>query len=197
MITMAKGQDNQTKKISFLQWLFLIIIPLILAITITFIILSILDLKPGAKVKEFANQIPVVNQWVTTDEEAEIERRENILQNQITTLEQDKLDLETNLSIQEAELDQLNQEIARLTHQLEQALTEAESQVQQELDDGLNKVVNTYQEMSAKNAAQILAELNHAEAVQILAKLDEEQQAAILSALDPETAASYTRLLMN
>ncbi|HHU19352.1 MAG TPA: hypothetical protein GXZ58_03775 [Bacilli bacterium] len=194
---MAKGQDNQTKKISFLQWLFLIIIPLILAITITFIILSILDLKPGAKVKEFANQIPVVNQWVTTDEEAEIERRENILQNQITTLEQDKLDLETNLSIQEAELDQLNQEIARLTHQLEQALTEAESQVQQELDDGLNKVVNTYQEMSAKNAAQILAELNHAEAVQILAKLDEEQQAAILSALDPETAASYTRLLMN
>ena len=197
MITMAKGQDNQTKKISFLQWLFLIIIPLILAITITFIILSILDLKPGAKVKEFANQIPVVNQWVTTDEEAEIERRENILQNQITTLEQDKLDLETNLSIQEAELDQLNQEIARLTHQLEQALTEAESQVQQELDDGLNKVVNTYQEMSAKNAAQILAELNHAEAVQILAKLDEEQQASILSALDPETAASYTRLLMN
>ncbi|GAA4060075.1 MotE family protein [Amphibacillus indicireducens] len=194
---MAKGQDNQTKKTSFLQWLFLIIIPLILAITITFIILSILDLNPGAKVKEFANQIPVVNQWVTTDEEAEIERRENILQNQITTLEQDKLDLETNLSIQEAELDQLNQEIARLTLQLEQALTEAESQVQQELDDGLNKVVNTYQEMSAKSAAQVLAELNHAEAVQILAKLDEEQQAAILSALDPETAASYTRLLMD
>src|SRR5699024_5733908 len=139
---MARGQDNQNKKISFLQWLFLIIIPLILAISIAFIILSILDLDPGAKIKEFANQIPVINQLVTTDEEAEIDRREKVLQNQITTLEQDKLDLEETLSIQEAELNQLNQEIVKLTHQLEQALAEDESQVQQELDDGLNKVID-------------------------------------------------------
>ena len=197
MIKMARGQDNQNKKISFLQWLFLIIIPLILAISIAFIILSILDLDPGAKIKEFANQIPVINQLVTTDEEAEIERREKVLQNQITTLEQDKLDLEDNLSIQEAELNQLNQEIVKLTHQLEQALAEDESQVQQELDDGLNKVIDTYQKMSAKSAAQILVEMNNADAIQILTELDEEQQAAILSALDPATAATLTKLLLD
>lgn len=194
---MARGQDNQNKKISFLQWLFLIIIPLILAISIAFIILSILDLDPGAKIKEFANQIPVINQLVTTDEEAEIERREKVLQNQITTLEQDKLDLEETLSIQEAELNQLNQEIVKLTHQLEQALAEDESQVQQELDDGLNKVIDTYQKMSAKSAAQILVEMNNADAIQILTELDEEQQAAILSALDPATAATLTKLLLD
>lgn len=197
MIKMARGQDNQNKKISFLQWLFLIIIPLILAISIAFIILSILDLDPGAKIKEFANQIPVINQLVTTDEEAEIERREKVLQNQITTLEQDKLDLEETLSIQEAELNQLNQEIVKLTHQLEQALAEDESQVQQELDDGLNKVIDTYQKMSAKSAAQILVEMNNADAIQILTELDEEQQAAILSALDPATAATLTKLLLD
>jgi len=197
VIKMARGQDNQNKKISFLQWLFLIIIPLILAISIAFIILSILDLDPGAKIKEFANQIPVINQLVTTDEEAEIERREKVLQNQITTLEQDKLDLEETLSIQEAELNQLNQEIVKLTHQLEQALAEDESQVQQELDDGLNKVIDTYQKMSAKSAAQILVEMNNADAIQILTELDEEQQAAILSALDPATAATLTKLLLD
>src|SRR5699024_962454 len=116
---------------------------------------------------------------------------------QITTLEQDKLDLEETLSIQEAELNQLNQEIVKLTHQLEQALAEDESQVQQELDDGLNKVIDTYQKMSAKSAAQILVEMNNADAIQILTELDEEQQAAILSALDPATAATLTKLLLD
>ena len=193
---MASRQDNQNKKISLIQWLFLIIIPLILAISIAFIILSILDLNPGAKVKEFANQIPVINQFVTTEEEAEIERKENQLQNQITALKTDKSGLESDLSAQEAEIDQLNQEIVRLTHQLEQLL-ESEDQVNQQSEDGFKIVIDTYQEISAKSAAQILTNINNSDAVRILAELDEDLRAAILSALDPESAALFTEQLLN
>lgn len=196
MIKMASRQDNQNKKISLIQWLFLIIIPLILAISIAFIILSILDLNPGAKVKEFANQIPVINQFVTTEEEAEIERKENQLQNQITALKTDKSGLESDLSAQEAEIDQLNQEIVRLTHQLEQLL-ESEDQVNQQSEDGFKIVIDTYQEISAKSAAQILTNINNSDAVRILAELDEDLRAAILSALDPESAALFTEQLLN
>lgn len=194
---MAKRQDNQNKKISLIQWLFLIIIPLILAISIAFIILSILDLNPGAKVKELANQIPVINQIVTTEEEAAIERKENQLQNQITALKSDKSGLEADLSAQEVELHQLNQEIERLSHLLEQSLNDNESQVELESQDGLKIVIDTYQKMSAKSAAQILTNMKNADAIRILAELDEELRAAILSALDPESAANFTEQLLN
>lgn len=194
---MAKRQDNQNKKISLIQWLFLIIIPLILAISIAFIILSILDLNPGAKVKELANQIPVINQIVTTEEEAAIERKENQLQNQITALKSDKSGLEADLSAQEVELNQLNQEIERLSHLLEQSLNDNESQVELESQDGLKIVIDTYQKMSAKSAAQILTNMKNADAIRILAELDEELRAAILSALDPESAANFTEQLLN
>lgn len=194
---MAKRQDNQNKKISLIQWLFLIIIPLILAISIAFIILSILDLNPGAKVKELANQIPVINQIVTTEEEAAIERKENQLENQITALKSDKSGLEADLSAQEVELHQLNQEIERLSHLLEQSLNDNESQVELESQDGLKIVIDTYQKMSAKSAAQILTNMKNADAIRILAELDEELRAAILSALDPESAANFTEQLLN
>ncbi len=194
---MAKRQDNQNKKISLIQWLFLIIIPLILAISIAFIILSILDLNPGAKVKELANQIPVINQIVTTEEEAAIERKENQLENQITALKSDKSGLEADLSAQEVELNQLNQEIERLSHLLEQSLNDNESQVELESQDGLKIVIDTYQKMSAKSAAQILTNMKNADAIRILAELDEELRAAILSALDPESAANFTEQLLN
>lgn len=194
---MAKRQDNQNKKISLIQWLFLIIIPLILAISIAFIILSILDLNPGAKVKELANQMPVINQIVTTEEEAAIERKENQLQNQITALKSDKSGLEADLSAQEVELNQLNQEIERLSHLLEQSLNDNESQVELESQDGLKIVIDTYQKMSAKSAAQILTNMKNADAIRILAELDEELRAAILSALDPESAANFTEQLLN
>lgn len=194
---MAARQGNQNKKVRFTQWLFLIIIPLILAISIAFIILSILDLNPGAKIKEVANQIPVINQMVTTEEEAESERREDQLHSQITTLKTDKAELEANLSAQELELDQLNQEIVRLNHLLEQTLADNDLQVEQESGSGLKIVIDTYQEMSAKSAAQILANMNNADAIRILRDLDEDLRAAILSALDPESAANFTEQLLN
>lgn len=197
MKKMAKNpnQSSESKKTSFLQWVFLIIIPLILVISITFIVLSLLDLNPIDKAKEFANHIPVVNQFITTEEEDELERKERRYQNQIDDLESEVAILESDLIVETTEVDRLNQEIARLNNQLEN-FTE-ESSVEEELDDNLTKLIDTYQEMAPRNAASILANMSDSIAIGILREIDEEQRAAILSAMDPENAAMLTEQLLD
>ncbi|WP_440895310.1 MotE family protein [Amphibacillus sp. Q70] len=191
------NQNSESKKISFLQWIFLIIIPLILAISITFIVLSLLDLNPIDKAKEFANHIPIINNFVTTEEEEELERKERQYQNQIDDLESEMAILESDLIVKTTEVDQLNQEITRLNNQLDNLREESSEEEEEGLDDNLTKLIDTYQEMAPKKAAPILANMSDPIAIGILREIDEAQRAAILSAMDPENAAAFSEQLLD
>jgi len=180
-------EPNNRKKTSFIQWLLLIIIPLVLAISILFITLSLLGMEPVNKIKAFANQIPVVNQWVTTEEEEEIERIEAKYQNQIDELENENSRLEGDLAAKQSEVEQLEQELVRLNFQIEELILESSNEVNQE--EMISKMIDTYDEMSPTNAAAIISNMNQANSILILQDIEETQRAAILSAMDPEIAA--------
>lgn len=188
-------EPNTRKKTSFIQWLLLIIIPLVLAISILFITLSLLGMEPVNKFKEFANQIPVVNQWVTTEEEVEIERIEAKYQNQINELENEKSRLEGDLAAKQSEAEQLEQELVRLNFQIEELILESSNEVNQE--EMISKMIDTYDEMAPANAAAIISNMNQANSILILQDIEETQRAAILSAMDPEIAAQLTEQLLN
>lgn len=188
-------EPNNRKKTSFIQWLLLIIIPLVLAISILFITLSLLGMEPVNKIKAFANQIPVVNQWVTTEEEEEIERIEAKYQNQIDELENENSRLEGDLAAKQSEVEQLEQELVRLNFQIEELILESSNEVNQE--EMISKMIDTYDEMSPTNAAAIISNMNQANSILILQDIEETQRAAILSAMDPEIAAQLTEQLLN
>ncbi|MBU5594960.1 hypothetical protein KQI76_07260 [Amphibacillus sp. MSJ-3] len=191
------NQSNETKKITFLQWIFLIIIPLILAISIVFIVLSLLDLNPIDKTKEFANKIPVINHFVTTEAEGEFERKEKQYQKRINELESEIEILESDLIISSTEVDQLTQEMARLNKQVENFKDESPIEDEGDEDNQITALIDTYQEMAAKKAAPILTNMSNSVALSILQGIDEEQRAAILSAMDPEHAAKLTEQLLD
>lgn len=191
---MAKG-SKKTKKTTLIQWLFFIIVPLILTISIVLIILSITGAEPVNKVKEFANHIPVINQFVTTEEEATIEELERQYQIQVTDLESDVATAEADLLAKQVEIDQLEQEIARINRQIEDLIDELDSNVDQ--SELISKMINTYQEMAPANAAEIIHNMTDVNVILILQDIDEVQRAAILSALDPKRAADLTEQLLN
>nr|WP_281064436.1 hypothetical protein [Cytobacillus eiseniae] len=56
-------------------------------------------------------------------------------------------------------------------------------------------IVKTYETISAKKAAPILAQMTEEEAIQILTNLKSDTLAAIMEKMEPEDAARYTELL--
>ncbi|WP_017471885.1 MotE family protein [Amphibacillus jilinensis] len=186
---------NEKKKMKVFQWLFLILVPLVLAIVILFIVLSMLGMDPIGRTKEFANSIPVVSNWITTDEEAEIERKQRQYENKIDSLEEELAAMESDLSSKKSEIDQLNQEIVRLTAQIENTIEE-DGEEESEVEN-LAKLIESYDEMNPANAAVILSNSSSQVALAILQEIDDAHRAAILSAMDPEQAATFTEQLLD
>ncbi|MDR2522590.1 MAG: hypothetical protein LBC93_02655 [Synergistaceae bacterium] len=83
-------------------------------------------------------------------------------------------------------------ETARRNAQAEPRGASAEDSEEQKL---LNQVVRTYQDMSARNAAQIVEQLRDPLAVRLLQKLPNEARASILGKMDPRRAARLTELM--
>lgn len=197
MKIMAKSEQikKTEKKTGIFQWFFVIIIPLIFAGIITFIVFSLMGIDVIDKSKEFINQIPVVGQYVTTEEEAELERKEQRFVEQLNTKDEEINSLESQLVDYQLEIDQLNQEIVKLTKQLE--ILDEETQEDDPVDENLEKLTKTYQEMRPQSAAVIMASLDENVAIMILQELNDEQRGSILSEMNPETAAQLTEMILD
>ncbi|WP_157065137.1 MotE family protein [Amphibacillus sediminis] len=194
---LQENEYNEPKKRNVLKWLLLIIVPLALAITILVAVLSMLGMDPIGQAKEIANSIPGLNLLITTDQEAEFERKERQYLSQIENHQQNIEALEVELSNKSTELDQLNQEIVRLTQQLDNFKDNDQEGQQQLANDSLNKLAKTYQEMAPANAASILSSTDQQVALTILQEIKDAQRAAILSEMEPETAAKFTEQLLD
>ncbi|WP_054751499.1 magnesium transporter MgtE N-terminal domain-containing protein [Piscibacillus salipiscarius] len=68
-----------------------------------------------------------------------------------------------------------------------------------QVDQGeeIKKLTNSFVEMEASNAADIIVQMNEGNAVRILSQLPDEARGTIMSEMNPENAASFTNLLMN
>ncbi|GAA0495614.1 hypothetical protein GCM10008986_22970 [Salinibacillus aidingensis] len=189
------SQKNYEKeKTSKIQWfLFVIVIPVIFAITLLFVVLSI----AGINVVDMAEKhnIPVVSALVQGDEKTKNEKKDTqiselqeTVKNKETSIEQ----LETKVESKEEKIAELEQTISELTNQLND-----QKEKQQNQEEQVKEVSLTFEEMDPESAAPVIENMDQEVAVKILTEIPSEQRGAILSAMNPEMAASFTSELLN
>ncbi|GGM21409.1 hypothetical protein GCM10011351_04080 [Paraliobacillus quinghaiensis] len=191
---MAKATEK-TKKPGFLQWLMVIGIPLLFALIIAIIIISVMGIDVIAKSKEVANQIPFLSSVVVTEEEANVEREITNYESQISKKDQQIRTLEAELSNHEQTIEELNQEVVKLTNQVEEVFEE-ETTNQEVNSEKLDKLTKSYEEMDAEKAAAILTNITSELAASLLQQMNNEARGSILSEMDAEIAADLTQLLL-
>ena len=181
----------QEKKPGFFQWFIVITIPIIFALIITGIILSIIGVDVIGTTKETLNKVPVVNEWVTTDEEKTFEHQLENKENTISRLE-DELQIERSQSAtKDKTIENLQAEIDALVAQLDGI--EAEQQIESEDQIARKKVIRSFSEMKPKEAAPIMEKMDKELVNEILKELDERSVARILAEMEPDQAASYIK----
>ncbi|MUK89913.1 hypothetical protein GMD78_16200 [Ornithinibacillus sp. L9] len=191
-------KKEEKKKMNPILWfLFAIVIPVIIAISITVIAFAIAGVNVLDWAKEKGNNLPVVNTFITTEEEAEAEQNEEKVQSMIAEKDSEIEGLMSEVATLEGVIDQLEQEILKLENTLEQNSLEQEDEQMLEEDlDTVHEMANSFKEMNSKRAARLVEQLEQNIAVSIFKELASEDRGAILAEMDPEIAAEITELFM-
>ena len=194
-----KNSEKQKKMNPFLWFLFAIVFPLVIIITLAIVVMGVAGVNVIDWAKEKGNQIPVVSDIVTTDVEKETERNEQ--QAQANSQDKDNEIIELNRTIGDLEetVNLLEQEIVKLENsQTENIGTVEEGQTEQDSEEqGIDIVSSSYEEMKSDQAAAILQNLESDTAILILQEVSDEARGDILEAMDPEIAAEFTQALIS
>ncbi|OAH53763.1 hypothetical protein AWH48_10830 [Domibacillus aminovorans] len=201
----ALAVDTEEKQgYSIFQWIiFVVFIPLLFAMTIALIVMTIAGVNVFEKTKEVADSIPYVSEWVGADVKQDGKK------------DGDKIvELQAEMKNKEAEIERLQGKLTDSETEIEDLLTEQDrlnSELkqlqQQQREEGLDQgtaaktetktLIKTYETMGAKNIAGIIVNMTDAEAVDLLKQLSIEKQADVLEKLPAEIAAEYTKILSN
>lgn len=189
---MAKKQKDKKRR-SWVSYLLLAVIPLVLSVTIIYIVLSLLGMEPVKHTKEFLNHIPGVEKLITTEDERNIDRIEAEYLTQIGQYQSEINRLINESSEKDAEIEALERDIIDLNNQL----AEYQSQVvnENEQESRLETLVTTYTEMEPESAARILSETTTTIAVDILNDVPSESRSEILAFMEAQKAAELTEML--
>ncbi|MBW7650282.1 MotE family protein [Anoxybacillus sp. ST4] len=192
-------KDEETKKTSKLQWfLFVVFIPLLFTISVALLILTFSGINVFEQGKKYAGQLPFISQWVEGTEANEKKKlQEQLVELKATIVEKEKQLKKANdvLKEKEAEIDALQQEIARLQAEKEQVQEPTTTPPAEQTNTPRVDVVKMYETMSPRKAAEIIPQMSDQEAVNLLSKLKTDKVAAILEKMDAQNAAKYTSLL--
>lgn len=190
--TMAKKQKEKKKK-SWLSYLLLAVIPLILSVTIIYIVLSLLGMEPVKNTKNFLNRVPGVGKLITTEDEMNLEAMEAEYLAQIGDYQSQINRLMMESSEKDDEIEALERDIVDLNNQLAEYQSQIVSQNEQQAR--LEEVVSTYTDMEPESAARILSETTTGIAVDILHGIPSEARSEIFSFMEAKKAAELTELL--
>ncbi|WP_246366884.1 MotE family protein [Paraliobacillus salinarum] len=192
---MAQTEEKtKRKKAGFFQWVLVIIVPLVFGIIVLSIVLSLMGIDVLNTSKEFANNVPFLSSVVTTQEEEEQVREQNNFEKIISEKDSQIENLEVEVSSQSQTIDELNQEVVKLTEKLTQATENQEGN--QEETKNLSKLTKSYEEMEPERAASILTSVEEGLATAILNEMKDENRGEILSQMDAEVAAKLTQSLL-
>jgi flagellar motility protein MotE (MotC chaperone) len=194
---MSKNQEElEEKQVNRFQWfLYVIAIPALFAIVIALVVLSFAGINVFQTASELGAKIPFVSGLVKEEKQPSLEE-----------YEKDIIDLEAEIQDREAKMEQLQGKIESkdtAVKRLELEKTQLQKQIeellaiQEENKRAFRDIVKTYESMSAKKAAPIIAEMETDEAVKILTNIKAESLASIMEKLPAEDAARYTELLTN
>lgn len=191
--------DENTKKKKrnpILWFLFAVVIPLIVIITLAVIIMGVAGFNVMDWTKQQASTIPILSNLVASDEEIP-KQDDSRAQAIVNEKEEEITRLNETIRELEATINEQNQDIIRLENSLEDALEEEEMLEDDSADESISMVIDSFEEMKGSKAALIIENLETDTAVSILQELSNDQLATILGAMNPELAADLTQLLFS
>lgn len=189
----AYADREEGKGYGVFQWIiFMIVIPLLFALLVTLIVMTV----AGINVLEKAKELPIISQ-IMDEESADNEKENN---ERVALLKEEAKQKDVKIQELEKELEQSKREVEELLTEKDRLELEIQKMKEQEKEKEEKKaqdrsIISTYESMSPKNVANILVNLTDDEAIEILSEMSTDQQADILEKLPPETAAEYTGLL--
>ncbi|HAM79393.1 MotE family protein [Ornithinibacillus bavariensis] len=186
---------NEKEKMNpFLWFLFAIVIPVIIAITLTVVVFAVAGVDVVSWAKNTGNNIPVLSSFITTDDEA----REKAQQESI----------ESRLDAKDAEIEKVSQEKKELegtVEQLKQQITKLERDLdatrqkpgQEDDKKTVKQISKSFTNMKGKQAALILEQLEPGTAYVILSEMSTDNRGSIMENMSPEVAAEITKFFIN
>lgn len=186
---------NEKEKMNpFLWFLFAIVIPVIIAITLTVVVFAVAGVDVVSWAKNTGNNIPVLSSFITTDDEA----REKAQQESI----------ESRLDAKDAEIEKVSQEKKELEgtiEQLKQQITKLERDLdatrqkpgQEDDKKTVKQISKSFTNMKGKQAALILEQLEPGTAYVILSEMSTDDRGSIMENMSPEVAAEITKFFIN
>lgn len=184
--------EEEKKKPSILKILILwLVVPLLFVSAVLLIVAKVADVNVIDQAKKWTTEIikgepdPQLEQPDFSNDEKVVTLQAELQQkdNEIAKVEQQLQTLQEENELLVIEQERLTDEIAKVQNRAEESKKE------------FKEIIATYEKLSAKNAAPILLAMNEAEAVKILASLKPDTVAAILEKMEPEQAAKFTTLL--
>lgn len=184
--------EEEKKKPSILKILILwLVVPLLFVSAVLLIVAKVADVNVIDQAKKWTTEIikgepdPQLEQPDFSNDEKVVTLQAELQQkdNEIAKVEQQLQTLKEENELLVIEQERLTDEIAKVQNRAEESKKE------------FKEIIATYEKLSAKNAAPILLAMNEAEAVKILASLKPDTVAAILEKMEPEQAAKFTTLL--
>jgi flagellar motility protein MotE (MotC chaperone) len=185
--------ENKEKKMNIFQWIvYAGIIPLLIGLALFIFILEI----AGVSVIDEVKKLPVISSFTEAEEatsedtDSEIKRLQERVEDLESQLNEEKFNsnqLSLDLEDKESEIQTLLEEKGQLEQEIDR-LNEAMGN--DELDSGA--IFSTYESMSPKKSAAIIAEMDEETALNILRNISEETLAKILENMPAENAAIYT-----
>ncbi|MGE6378063.1 MotE family protein [Peribacillus muralis] len=190
-------EELEESKISKFQWFLIIFIPLIFAVTVALIVLTVAGVNVAEKAKDMSAKIP----FITSDKKDEDRGNEGRNDEKVSI----KLEkLETEIVNKQKEIDKLEGIIDTRDKSIEKAEAEKQ-QLQMEMnqlkesqtgkDKAFKDIIRTYETMAPKKSAPIITEMNDQDALEILSSMKAATLAKVLENMSTADAARLTKKL--
>lgn len=180
----------------FQRILLVVIIPILFAVVVVLLLLIYSGVDVMDKGKDLVNHIPFLTSEKTSTETNTNEQTKKDAET-IKNLEDKMAEQEETIANLQTEIDnkdKINKDITMEREKLQKELDALKSE-QSETKTAFSNLVKTYETMSAKNAAAIIAEIEQEEGLKILASVKPAKLASILEKMEPAIASKYTELL--
>ncbi|MBU8877833.1 MotE family protein [Bacillus sp. FJAT-29790] len=184
-------EEKESKKYTkFQSFILIVFIPLLFAITVALIAMTILGYNVFEITKEYSQKIPFISTEEKTQSVEELETKMIELEAEIKDREAKISQLETKLDSKDQEISKAQKERERLEEEIDELTA-----MKEENKRAFKDIVKTYETISAKKAAPIISQMSEPEAIKILSNLKAATLAGIMEKMDPKDAARFTELL--
>ncbi|WP_138414831.1 magnesium transporter MgtE N-terminal domain-containing protein [Aquibacillus sediminis] len=190
---MARNSVGKEKnKAGVFQWFLVIVIPLLFAIVLAIIILSVAGVDVKKHAENYANNVPFISGIVTTNDEKIYEQQQEKLNDQLKEKNEEIRQLNGQIQAKDGTIDDLNAEVDQLNEELTQ-----QTQANEDRDELVQEIATSFKEMDPEAAAPIINSLDNELSLLILKSVSSQERGQILSEMAPEDAAQLTNNLLN